>query len=83
MKPIFDRILVEMVDEKIYTSGNFQIINLGEKIPKVGKVLVAGHKCEEVNDGDIVLYGQYAGTNLLIKGHNCILMRESDVLAIL
>lgn len=83
MRPIFDRILVEVIDEKIYQSGDFQIINMGEKIPKVGKVLATGHKCEEVERGHTILYGQYAGTNLLIKGHNFILMRESDVLAIL
>ena len=86
MKPLGDRVLVEHVEEKEVKKGGIIIPDTAKEKPQRGVVLAAGTgKKDEpvtVKVGDNVLYGKYAGTEIQIEGQDLLIMRESDILAI-
>lgn len=86
IKPLADRVLVlpAPAEEKI---GGIIIPDTAKEKPLRGKVVATGNgtKDEEMvlKDGDEVLYGKYAGTELEYDGTKYLIMRQSDVLAVL
>ncbi len=86
IKPLADRVLIlpAPAEEKI---GGIIIPDTAKEKPLRGKVVAAGNgtKDEEMilKEGDTVLYGKYAGTELEFEGEKYLIMRQSDVLAVL
>lgn len=85
-KPLHDRVLIEVLDGTEKTSGGIIIPDTAKEKPKTGTVIAAGSgKKDEpvtVKEGDTVLYGQYSGTEIKIDGNDYLIMRESDIFAI-
>ena len=86
VRPLHDRILVRRMSEEEKTAGGLFIPDTAKEKPSRGIVLAAGPgKVDEpmtVKAGDTVLYGKYAGTEIQIEGADLLIMRESDILAI-
>lgn len=86
IKPLADRVLVEPAAAEEKTASGIIIPDTAKEKPQKGKVVAVGPgKKDEptvVKVGDEVLYGKYAGTELNIEGVDYLIMRESDILAI-
>jgi chaperonin GroES len=86
IKPLEDRVLVEPQAAEGKTASGIIIPDSAKEKPQRGKVIAvgAGNKDVEmqVNVGDTVLYGKYAGTELSVDGKDYLIMRQSDILAI-
>lgn len=84
--PLHDRVIVEPAPAEEKTAGGIIIPDTAKEKPQKGKVMAAGPgKKDEpmsVKAGDTVLYGKYAGTEISIDGRDYLIMRESDILAI-
>ena len=87
IKPLADRVLIEPAPAEEKTIGGIIIPDTAKEKPLQGKVLAVGNgtKDEEmvVKEGDTVLYGKYAGTELEFEGKKYLVMRQNDILAIL
>lgn len=87
IKPLADRVLIEPAAAEEKTIGGIIIPDTAKEKPLQGKVVATGNgtKDEEmvVKKGDTVLYGKYAGTELEYDGKKYLVMRQSDILAIL
>ena len=87
VKPLADRVLILPAPAEEKTIGGIIIPDTAKEKPLQGKVVAVGHgtKDEEmvVKVGDEVLYGKYSGTELEFEGTKYLIMRQSDVLAIL
>lgn len=85
-RPLHDRVLVRRLDEDEKTAGGIIIPDTAKEKPQKGKVVAVGPgKKDEpvtVKVGDDVLYGKYAGTEIALEGSDYLIMRESDILAI-
>ena len=84
--PLHDRIIVKPDAAEEKTAGGIIIPDTAKEKPQRGTVLAAGPgKKDEpvmVKAGDTVLYGKYAGTEITVEGRDYLIMRESDILAI-
>lgn len=87
VKPLQDRVLVEPAAAEEKTAGGIIIPDTAKEKPMRGKVVAVGDgKKDEpvtVKAGDTVLYGKYAGTEIQIDGKEYLIMRESDIYAII
>jgi chaperonin GroES len=87
IKPLADRVLVEPAAAEEKTASGLYIPDTAKEKPQKGTVIAVGSgKKDEpltVKVGDQVLYGKYAGTELAVEGHDYLIMRESDIFAIL
>ena len=87
IKPLADRVLIKPAPAEEKTAGGIIIPNTAKEKPLQGEVLAAGNgtKDEEMvlKAGDTVLYGKYAGTEVELDGEKYLIMRQSDVLAVL
>nr|WP_314754886.1 co-chaperone GroES [uncultured Prevotella sp.] len=85
IKPLADRVLVlpAEAEEKV---GGIIIPDTAKEKPQRGKVVAVGQGTKDeqmiLKEGDVVLYGKYAGTELENEGEKYLMMRQSDVLAI-
>ncbi|MFA9214364.1 MAG: co-chaperone GroES [Candidatus Methylacidiphilales bacterium] len=86
LKPLADRVLVEPAPAEEKTIGGIIIPDTAKEKPQRGIVVAAGEgKKDEpmtVKPGDNVLYGKYAGTEVTVEGKEYLIMRESDIFAI-
>ena len=86
IKPLADRVLIEPVEAETKTASGIIIPDNAKEKPQKGKVVAVrkGTKDEPmtVKSGDTVLYGKYSGTELKLEGKDYLMMRESDILAI-
>jgi len=86
IKPLADRVLVEPAAAEEKTASGIIIPDTAKEKPQRGTVVAVGPgKPEEpttVKVGDTVLYGKYSGTELQVEGVDYMMMRESDILAI-
>lgn len=90
LTPLADRVVVRPQAAEEKTSGGLIIPDTAKEKPQKGIVVAVGPgKVENgtkidmtVNDGDVVLYGKYAGTEVTIDGEDVLIMRESDILGI-
>ena len=87
IKPLADRVLIKPVAAEEKTVGGIIIPDSAKEKPLKGNVVAVGKatKDEEMvlKAGDSVLYGKFAGTELELEGERFLIMRQSDVLAIL
>jgi chaperonin GroES len=87
IKPLADRVLVEAAAAEEKTASGIIIPDTAQEKPQKGKVIAIGNgKKDEpmtVKAGDSVLYGKYAGTEIIVEGKEYLIMRESDIFAIL
>ena len=86
IKPLADRVIVEAAPAESTTASGIIIPDTAKEKPQRGTVVAVGNgKKDEpmtVKVGDTVLYGKYAGTEIQIDGADYLIMRESDILAI-
>lgn len=84
--PLADRVLVEPAAAEETTASGIIIPDTAKEKPQKGTVVAAGAgKKDEpltVKEGDTVLYGKYAGTEITVEGKDYLIMRESDIFAI-
>ncbi len=92
VKPLDDRILVKQSEAEEVTSGGIVLPDAAKEKPQRGKVVAtgpgklldSGERGEmSVKKSDEVFYGRYAGTQIKIEGEEYVILRESDVLAII
>jgi chaperonin GroES len=87
VKPLADRVLVEPAAAEQKTAGGIIIPDTAKEKPQKGSVVAVGNgKKDEpmtVKVGDQVLYGKYAGTEINVEGKDYLIMRESDILAVI
>ena len=90
LKPLSDRLLLRPVEEEETTASGIVIPDTAKEKPQKGKILAVGEgKLEDgkrtpldVSEGDEVLYSKYGGTDITVDGEDLLVLRESDVLAI-
>jgi chaperonin GroES len=86
IKPLADRVLVEPKEAETTTASGIIIPDNAKEKPQEGTVVAIGNgKKDEpltVKIGDTVLYGKYGGTELKLEGKDYLMMRESDIMAI-
>jgi chaperonin GroES len=87
LKPLADRVLIEVAPAEEKTASGIIIPDTAKEKPQRGKVVAVGTgKKDEpmtVKVGDTVLYGKYAGTEITIDGKEYLIMRESDIFAVI
>ena len=87
IKPLADRVLIQPAPAEEKTVSGIIIPDTAKEKPLKGSVIAVGNgtKDEEMvlKTGDTVLYGKYAGTEIEIDGEKYLIMRQSDVLALL
>ncbi|MCR5779647.1 MAG: co-chaperone GroES [Bacteroidaceae bacterium] len=87
IQPLADRVLIEPAAAETQTIGGIIIPDTAKEKPLKGTVIAVGKgtKDEEMvlKAGDTVLYGKYAGTELEFEGQKYLVMRQSDVVAVL
>ncbi len=87
IKPLADRVLVKPAAAEEKTVGGIIIPDSAKEKPLKGEVIAVGNGTKDedmvVKPGDTVLYGKYAGTELELEGDLYLVMRQSDILAII
>ena len=92
IRPLQDRILVKRIDEEETTKGGIIIPDSAKEKPSEGRVIAVGPGkrddkgnlvAVEVQKGDRVLFGKYAGTEVNLDGEEHLIISEDDVLAVL
>ena len=92
IKPLSDRVVVEALDDTEEMRGGLYIPDTAKEKPQQGKVraIGPGRRSEqgdvipvELSVGDRVLYGKYSGTEVTVDGSEYLIIKESDVLAVL
>ena len=92
IKPLEDRVVVKPVDPEEKLQSGIIIPDTAKEKPQKGEIIStgpgkvsdSGKRVElEVKKGDIVLYGKYSGTDVTVDGNEFLIMRESDILAVI
>jgi len=91
LKPLGDRLIIEPIEQEEMTASGIVLPETAKEKPMQGKVLAVGPGARkedgsriamDVNKGDTVLYAKYAGTEVKIENKKYLILKESDVLAI-
>jgi chaperonin GroES len=91
LKPLGSRVVVEPVEQEDVTAGGIVLPETAKEKPQKGKVLSVGpgdrddagkHVAMDVSVGDTVLFAKYGGTEIKVEGKKLLILRESDLLAI-
>ncbi len=91
LQPLGDRVVVEPIEQQEQTSSGIFLPETAKEKPQEGKVVAAGPGARkengdrialDVNVGDTVLYAKYSGTTIKLHGKEYLILKESDVLAI-
>jgi chaperonin GroES len=91
LKPLGDRVVVEPIEQEEITAGGIVLPETAKEKPQRGTVVAAGPGARDdegdrialdVKVGDIVLYAKYAGTEFKVDGKKLLILKESDLLAI-
>jgi chaperonin GroES len=91
IRPLQDRILIQRIEEEEKTAGGIIIPDSAKEKPQEGRVIAVGKGKVldngqiaplEVAEGDRVLFGKYAGTDVTLDGEDYVILREEDVLAL-
>jgi chaperonin GroES len=92
LKPLGNRVVIEPIEQEEITAGGIVLPETAKEKPQKGKVLSVGpgdrnEKGDriplDVSEGDTVLFAKYAGTEIKLDGKKLLILRESDLLAIL
>lgn len=90
--PIYDHLVVKLEEEEEKTKSGIVLPDTAKEKPQKGKVIAVGSGrildngqkvAPEVHVGDTVVFSKYSGTELKLDGEKCLILTESDVLAIL
>ena len=91
IRPLGDRLVVERIEQDTKTSGGIIIPDTAKEKPKQGKVLAVGPGAKDENGkriamdvsaGDIVLFTQWAGSEIKMDGKDYLVLKESDVIGV-
>jgi len=91
-RPLHDRVLVRRIDEDEKTAGGIIIPDTAKEKPQEGEVVAVGSgtKAEDgtvtpldVAAGEIILFGKWSGTEVMVNGEELLIMKESDILGII
>ena len=91
LKPLGNRVVIEPVEQEEVTSGGIVLPETAKEKPQKGKVLSVGPGDRDENgkripmdvaEGDTILFAKYAGTEIKVEGKKLLILRESDLLAI-
>jgi chaperonin GroES len=91
IKPLADRVVVKPLEEAEQKKGSIIIPDTAKEKPQKGKIVAVGpgkmtddgkRIKMELKKGDVVLYGRYSGSEVTIDGDEYLILRESDILAI-
>ena len=91
IRPLHDRVVIQRLEEERTSPGGIVIPDTAAEKPMKGKVIAVGNgkmldngerRPVEVNVGDQVLFGKYAGTEVKIAGQDYLVMREDDIMAV-
>ncbi|GIQ67393.1 co-chaperone GroES [Xylanibacillus composti] len=91
IKPLGDRVLIEPMEKEETTSSGIVLPDTAKEKPQEGKVVAVGSGALkdgervplEVKEGDRIIFSKYAGTEVKYEGKEMLIMRESDILAII
>ncbi len=92
LKPLADRVVVEPLDEETMTATGVYLPDTAQERPMKGKIVAAGpgrlddngkRVALEVKVGDTVLYAKYAGTEVKVADKELLVLKETDILAII
>ena len=92
VKPLEDRVIVKAQDPEKVSKGGIILPDTAKEKPQQGEIVVTGPgKFSDsgnlikltVSSGDTVLYGKYSGTEISVEGNEYLIMRESDILAVM
>ena len=92
IKPLADRVVVKPAEQEEVKQGSIIIPDTAKEKPQEGVIVAAGpgkisesgaKVAMEVKVGDKVLYGKYSGTEVTVNGEDYLIMRESDILAVI
>ena len=92
LKPLGNRVVVEPLEQEEVTAGGIVLPETAKEKPQKGKILSVGPGDRndqgervpmDVAEGDTVLFAKYAGTEIKVDGKKLLILRESDILAIL
>lgn len=87
LKPLADRVLIEPIPAETTTASGLIIPDSAKEKPLQGNVVAVGNGSKDydmtVKEGDKVLYGKFAGTEINFEGTDYLIMKESDILAII
>ena len=85
-RPLHDRVLIKVLDSEEKTKGGIIIPDTAKEKPQKGNIVSVGPGTKDnpvtLKQGMTVLYGKYSGTELKLDGKDYLIMRESDILAI-
>ncbi len=86
IKPLADRVLINPTPAEEVTTAGIIIPDSAKEKPLKGSVIATGDGTKDekmvVKEGDTVLYGKYAGTEIELEGEKYLIMRQSDILAV-
>ncbi len=86
LKPLADRVLIEPKEAETKTASGIFIPDTAREKPQQGKVVAVGPGIKdekmEVKVGDLVLYGKYSGTEITVDGKDYLIMKQTDIFAI-
>jgi len=92
LKPLGDRIVIELIEQEEKTKSGIVLPDSAKEKPQEGKVIAVGtgrvadngeRIAMEVNEGDSVIFAKYSGTEVKYEGNEYLVLRESDVLAVI
>lgn len=92
VRPLQDRVLVERLEEETKTAGGIIIPDNNKEKPAQGKIISVGqgymlddgsYRALEVKEGDTVIFGKYAGTEVKVEGKDYLIMKQDDILGVL
>jgi len=92
LKPLGDRVVVEPIEQEEVTAGGIVLPETAKEKPQQGNILAVGpgsrdedgeHIQMDVKVGDKVLYAKYSGTEFKVDGKKLLILRESDLLAVI
>ncbi|MAW31023.1 MAG: hypothetical protein CMD15_03870 [Flavobacteriales bacterium] len=87
IKPLADRVIIKQAGAETKTASGIIIPDTAQEKPQKGTVIAVGNGTKDtpmtVKEGDSILYGKYAGNELKFEGEDYLIMKESEILAIL
>ncbi|GIN23383.1 MAG TPA: co-chaperone GroES [Bacillus bacterium] len=92
LKPLGDRVIIELVESEEKTASGIVLPDSAKEKPQEGKVVAVGtgrvldsgeRVAPEVSEGDSIIFSKYAGTEVKYQGTEYLILRESDILAVI
>lgn len=91
IKPLHDRVIVRRLEQEEKTAGGIIIPDSAKEKPQEGEIVAVGSGARDesgklqpldVKEGDVVLFGKWSGTEIKIEGEELLVMKETDIIAI-